>query len=369
MAYFIWQDNGAPYMLADFDNSTITFQNNPNFSGAFIKLTGGAFQFRQANFVNAFTVAGVKGILNNYSTIDISNSFADGAPLVRSNFPGNSVFQFPQGQSTIAPDTVFFRDLCAPTTCDGLIQSIQDSDVNTWSTVVAGGGIYPADVISLQGNWRVLAVGSASTSPALVLNDIERGIASGGNSHPVVRSVGASILVVALVVCTHPVPMTISTLTDSAGNTYAKAIESAGIAGSANGSLWWAIITNPIVSGSTTFSATTSSGQSFAICVMVAPGYTGGSDKTATNSSNAAGVSVSTGALSTASEIVIGAFVPDNFLTSFAEGSGFTSLDPSSAAAGFGDIAYKIVNATTTVTYAPSWSNATNNTAVIASFK
>ncbi len=160
-------------------------------------------------------------------------------------------------------------------------------------------------------------------------------------------------------------------------NTYTK-IDSTGlIGGFSEVSLWRATLGSQLSSGSNitvTFSAGTSgAGNS---CNMSA-GYitglsTGVHDKFAHNSaSSGTSVSVSTGVLTQAVEMIIGFGGDTSGLSStvYNGASGFNNLNKSSSSNGVTALDWKIVAATTSVTFTPSWGSAIRMGAVVASFK
>lgn len=154
---------------------------------------------------------------------------------------------------------------------------------------------------------------------------------------------------------------TVTSVTDSAGNIYSKAIATTTQAGQFTASIWYAANCLHLPAGGTVHII----GVPTAIDMTVyfVTGANGGLDLTNSTviNTNVTTLSLATGTLSQADEIIIGLVAPANSPAS-PTASGFTQYD---GAYGF----YKIVAATTTQTFTPVWTGAAHASAVIATFK
>jgi hypothetical protein len=153
-----------------------------------------------------------------------------------------------------------------------------------------------------------------------------------------------------------------ATVTDNAGNTFVFAVEDSV---SYADTLWSCLNVNHMPVGTV---ITFSGSQSVSISAVAVSGANGGLDKTnhTGNGSAVTSTSFSTGALSSNNEIVFCGINDTNGLGTWTEGAGFTPLGSGS---GGRPPSYQIVNSTAPVTWAPSWTTATDYSAVIASFK
>lgn len=218
---------------------------------------------------------------------------------------------------------------------------------------------------------RAALVG-ASAPPSVVVtainnaSDFAASIASGSASNATIADAPVGSLIVAWVGNTSQFINTILSCVDSAGDTLTQAVNEGGSPGYYNVSLWYVVAAHDLPIGGT-FTCTTTFGNYIIFAVDVT-GLGGALDTTNTGTGNTS-LSIATGTLAAPSEIVFGAQYPSNSVGSYTTGAGFTSFDPTQAAAGDGELAYEIVSATTSVTYAPSWSSSINATGAVASFK
>jgi hypothetical protein len=158
----------------------------------------------------------------------------------------------------------------------------------------------------------------------------------------------------------------VSALSDSAGNAYSKVV---GQTTNGDAEIWYnGSLTHAIVAGSTTFTVTTTAAHTYflPIAYRVPGGLT--SDKTTSgNSASATSISLATGTLTNSNEVIVGIALLGGTPATYTEGAGFTN----SANPIFGnhiDVAFEVVQATTTVTWAPSWTTSESYGAVLASF-
>lgn len=161
-------------------------------------------------------------------------------------------------------------------------------------------------------------------------------------------------------------------VTDSAGNTYSLAIQGAAIAAVPYPAAIYYCINSAFDLPNGGWIAVTNSGAIVDnVYACSVSGANGGLD--ATNSGHVAAssstISLATGALASANEIVFGLTATSDSLTGFANSAGFTELafgvSGGSNASGFG---YDIVSSNASVTYAPTWTSA-RAAGVMASFK
>jgi hypothetical protein len=156
--------------------------------------------------------------------------------------------------------------------------------------------------------------------------------------------------------------------TDSAGNTYALAGHSAGGTSYFNVSIFYCVNNpNPIVAGTTTFTATTNAGgNTYGMSVWSVSGCNGGLDISVPSTVNGTSLSTSTGTLSVINEIVIAAIETSGVISGFVEDTKFTRPN---ATGSYFNVSYDIVSSTNSVSYAPSWTGSLFVGAVLASFK
>lgn len=133
-------------------------------------------------------------------------------------------------------------------------------------------------------------------------------------------------------------------------------------------SLVFSVLTHSLPVGST-FTATTSDGTTWGIGNgYFVTGATGGLDKqtSVNNDAGATSLSLSTGSLSEATEIIIGGFNNNASGTgTWTEANGFTTLHNDT----FNITSYRIVSNSSSVTWNPSWQTSGIFNAVLASFK
>jgi hypothetical protein len=157
----------------------------------------------------------------------------------------------------------------------------------------------------------------------------------------------------------------VSSVTDSAGNSYSLAIRN--LNGTVAAELWYAANCINLPSAGTI----TVNGPTYDAAAIGVSGIATASPLDATNSFSGASsttFSLATGALAQANEIAVGAFaLAAGANSGFVEAAGFTSVTiPSS---NISKSAYQIVSSAGSVTYAPSWSAARATSAIVATFK
>jgi len=161
--------------------------------------------------------------------------------------------------------------------------------------------------------------------------------------------------------------VSISGVTDSAGNTYSQAAQSTQTAAILSSAIFYSSNTpNDLPSGGWIAVATPSGNVAFD--AFMVSGANAGLDKTnSTTSASATSSPLTTGALSSPSEIVFGAINPANSITAgYTEATGFTTLEGCGGAQGAS--AYDIVNSAGSVAYNTSWTTARACGMTLASF-
>lgn len=169
------------------------------------------------------------------------------------------------------------------------------------------------------------------------------------------------------------VTSTISTMTDSVGNTYVvRPVYTWGT----GGRLYFFYVANPSAVAAGTISFTFSSNTR----VQIVVGQAAGGDLTSplgteaagqTNASNAGMTGpIATGPLGTSNELIIGASAIAAGTTTFTESAGFTSLTPTTGA-GNGDLrwAYQIASSSASVDYQTAWTPARQYGADVVTLK
>jgi len=164
----------------------------------------------------------------------------------------------------------------------------------------------------------------------------------------------------------------ISSVTDTAGNTYAKLIATpatANIVGAA--AYYCASSTAAIVSGSTKLTVTTSNGSQWDLDIWVSISGAGGGGDVASQqlgTTTGTSASISSGTLASASEILFGGMWLAGSASTITESSGFTNIFGAGASQ-WTAVGYKIVSATTSIAYSPSWTTSQKFTALLVSLK
>lgn len=161
----------------------------------------------------------------------------------------------------------------------------------------------------------------------------------------------------------------ISSITDTAGNTYTRIQQST--SGTTQAELWYCYSAIAMASSSSINAnwASALTGGTPAIAVLAAriPGVmiTSPLDQSAQQAATTATPSVTTGALAIPNEIVFGLAYQGGTYT---EASGYTNINGASTN-GTTKLSYKTVNSTSAVTFAPTWSGAFAARTIIATFK
>lgn len=154
---------------------------------------------------------------------------------------------------------------------------------------------------------------------------------------------------------------TVTSITDGAGNIYVKAVQTATQSGQFTSSIWYCTNCLHLPAGSTIHII----GVPTAIDMTVyfVSGANGGLDLTNSTviNTNVTTLSLTTGTLSQADEIIICMFTPANSPPP-GTATGFTQYD---GAYGF----YKIVSSTASQTFTPVWTGSAHASAVLATFK
>lgn len=179
------------------------------------------------------------------------------------------------------------------------------------------------------------------------------GVASGGTA-ATNHDAPVGSLIVAFVTGWGTANASISTLIDSAGNTYTQLAQNTAVAGIFNGSIWICAKSTVDLPSGGTFKATTSNASTYAIMAYSVSGANGGADKNNSTTATSTSTSLATGTLTVPSQIVFACLVFNAAEGVFTEASGFTTLAHFGTGGGH-SFAYQIVSATTTVSYAASW--------------
>jgi hypothetical protein len=156
---------------------------------------------------------------------------------------------------------------------------------------------------------------------------------------------------------------TIGGLTDTAGNTYHKAIQQLG--SSHDCEIWYCINANAILT-STTFTATSSPANYFLWAAVSISGCNGGLDQTAGTEVTNTTFSLSTAAGTVASKMAVGFAVPSAF-TTYTEDATWTKLGASGGSPAV-VYSYKAFSVST-VTWNPTWTVSNVVDAAIATFE
>jgi hypothetical protein len=144
----------------------------------------------------------------------------------------------------------------------------------------------------------------------------------------------------------------VSSVTDSAGNTY---VVGTGVTIKAGWTLYtvYSLAATSLGSGGTiTVNGTFAAGNYIGLCMCTATGIIG-LDEVGTGAGGAAQQSISTGTLGSPYELIVGIETND-VGASYTESAGFTSLTGTGNGFTSPRIAFQIVNSTASVTYAPT---------------
>lgn len=203
-------------------------------------------------------------------------------------------------------------------------------------------------------------------TPVKIADTGGTGVASGSGVTTTVTAPAGSLIVVGVLQWS-VTGATITGVSDSAGNTYTQAEQNTGGGSDYPCSLWYCSnAPNTLTSGGT-ITATTSSGTYVLSAIYVASANNGlDPAHTHTVSGGPTNVTISTGTLAQANEIVFGVSQPDNAGGGHTGASGFTSITEFNE----GSFQYKIVNSTASVTYSIDYNGTSSHiSAVIAAFK
>lgn len=200
----------------------------------------------------------------------------------------------------------------------------------------------------------------------VAITGFQTGIVSGAGMVTNTDAARGSLIVV--LVQTNSFQQTITGVTDSAGNTYLQAVGKSGQLGAPGSAIYYCSASPNDLPASSEIFVTTSSGQWNGAAFSVS-GANGGLDILVSKSGNGNSASLATGAFATNSEIAFTISSMGGAIGGFTEGAGFTQLYEQGATNPCVDLAYVDVNATTTKTYSPAWSNFNPYTLCIASFK
>lgn len=160
--------------------------------------------------------------------------------------------------------------------------------------------------------------------------------------------------------------------TDTAGNTYALDVNDASqVAADLELHLWRSSTGGALTSGNTiTVSWTSSVANIRIVCFYVTGLQTSPAPLDQSTTAEGTGTAVSTGNITTttADQIIIGVAASSSAATVTTEDAEYTNIGAQTASRGI-SVAYRIVSATETNDYAPTWVASENWTALIGSFK
>jgi hypothetical protein len=229
--------------------------------------------------------------------------------------------------------------------------------------------------IEMKKTFCVLATWLGLTFPAFAVCGTPTQLFAGSNltsGNPQTTTADAPIgsLIVVLIAAWNSSNGTVSSVTDSAGNTYTLAAQGAATVGIPYPSaIYFSSNTPNDLPNGGTITVTNSGAVNQSYGAWSVSGCNGGLDTHTTgNASGVTSSSLSTGALAQANEIVFGTTSTAGSLSGLANSAGFTEIAfaPSgNAMAG----AYDVVSSTSSVTYNPSWSGSITVAQVLASFK
>ena len=219
--------------------------------------------------------------------------------------------------------------------------------------------LYRPRLCSFQGGEAMLMGGSGITVTQL---GGAQNLASGTNFSTTADSPAGNCIIAIL---RTNLTGTASAVNDSAGNTYALADSSVGGGNGTHLYFYYCANALHLPSGGT-INATTTQNYN-AIVISVSRLTATPLDKTGNTAfGTATSTSVATGVLTQATEFILGAVNTGADPGAWTEAAGFTSNANSSIGQ---HSAYKIVNATSAVTYAPSWVNSVTFATDVISFK
>jgi hypothetical protein len=226
----------------------------------------------------------------------------------------------------------------------------------------AAGGLLLSQRAALAAIGTPILIGNQENSPTTITTSVDA---------------PAGSLIVVAVGCWDNQNSTIISVTDSALNTYDIAVQATAPSVSAPCGIAYCLnSTNDLPSGGTI--TITQSGLVQAILgAWIVSGANGGLDAApagVTPGAGASSVSISTGTLAQANEIVFGFVTTSQSISVLSNPSGFTELwnntaTPPGPIDNTMAFSYNIVSSTSTVTYNPSWTSAVNVASVMASFK
>lgn len=241
-----------------------------------------------------------------------------------------------------------------------------------------------AGSVTAQIGFPVPGPGRASTAvvpigtPASVYNNFVTGTTGTSDTYTTTGTVATGDLVVIAVAQNQAATArTVSSVADSAGNTYTQATTSGLIGSQAEGSLWYKANATAMAIGGTitvTWSGATSALNAKAVqAIKISTGIAASPLDKVQNAGSVSSSSASlvTATLSQANEIAIGvSAVFPGTQPAYTQPSGFTNaLTLAVTGNGPVNLDYKVTSATTAVTYAPAWGSAGINVEALATFK
>lgn len=197
-----------------------------------------------------------------------------------------------------------------------------------------------------------------------------KGEASGAASSPTTADVPAGSLIVLAVLNDSQGNSPITAVRDSAGNEYQQAVQSAPqLQHFCTGIFFLSDTPGDLPAGST-FTVETAGGTYDLVALAIA-GANGGLDATKSVNGFGNSASLATGALASASEIIISVMTMTSVLVTWTPGAGFATLVDNHGNGSWGaNLDFKIVSSPAGVNDDPSWDHDPQNyAAVLASFK
>jgi hypothetical protein len=213
------------------------------------------------------------------------------------------------------------------------------------------------------------SIGSAQAqigTPTSILTPVTNSASGTAISTTVDTPIGS--LIVVAVSAWNSLNGTVTSVTDSAGNSYTAVQRAANASEPYPSAIFYSSNTPNDLPNGGTITATNSGGVTQNVAAYKISGANGGIDvSTSTFVNGNTTLSLSSGVLAVPNEILIGVTSSRNSLSGFTAGSPFTEL--LFGVTGVSTFAYDIVSATTSVTYGPSWTNNGAMIGLLVSFK
>lgn len=174
---------------------------------------------------------------------------------------------------------------------------------------------------------------------------------------------------IVVIVDSNPANFGVIGVSDSVGNTYVQAVQNVTTSGVFNTAIFYCSdVPNYLPAGATIAVTVDAGGSNFGFQAFAVNNANGGLDQTVSFVSGSANsISLVTGQLATASEIVFASANPSNTASALLDAIGFTTIEGGLGALGI--MSDAIVNSVAPITYNPSWTQLRTIGAVLATFK